>query len=298
MLPKDDASTRLRFTAHEADGFRRHNLVRRFVLDHAILVNAALVLEGVGSHDGLVRLTFHARVFRNHFGGGGDVNGIDSRVELARSWPPRKVRSSLERQRHDNLLQAGVSRPFADAVDGALQLPRAVQRPREAVCGGQSQIVLTVGAEHNVLGAGDVLAQFLDQLSELPGHVPSRRVGDVQRGRSRHDDLAKNSIEKFRIGSTRVLGTEFDIVASQTLREGDSLHCNFYDFVGSLIQLALHVNVAGGNERVNPRPESSLHGIPRPFDILRVGAAQSRNHRNVPIIENLSSNLVGDLLNA
>lgn len=42
--------------AAEADGLRGHNLVRLPVFEHAVLVDAALMGKGVGSHNGLVGL--------------------------------------------------------------------------------------------------------------------------------------------------------------------------------------------------------------------------------------------------
>mmetsp|Transcript_38456 Transcript_38456/g.80911 ORF Transcript_38456/g.80911 Transcript_38456/m.80911 type:complete len:317 (-) Transcript_38456:570-1520(-) len=298
MLSEDDTCAGLGFATHQPDGFGGHDLVRRFVLDHTILVDAALVLEGIGSHDGLVRLALHASVLSHHFGGGGDVHRIDGRVELASTRPAHKLFVPLQGQAHDNLLQTGISRAFSDAVDGAFQLPGTVQRAGKAVGRGQSQIILTVRAEDNVLRTGDVLAKFLDQFAEFPGHVPSGSIGNVQGRGPGLNDLAQNSIEEFWIGSSRILGTEFDVIASESLGEGHGPDGNLDNLIGSFVELAPHVNFARGNEGVDARSCGTLHRVPRALDVLLVCAAEAGNDGDVPVVEDFVSDHVGDLFYA
>ena len=76
MFSEDDSRSRLRFAAHEADGFGGHDFVGGFVFDHAVLVDSGFVLKGVGADDGFVGLAFHSGVFSDHFGGGGDVSNL------------------------------------------------------------------------------------------------------------------------------------------------------------------------------------------------------------------------------
>ena len=62
---------------------RRRRVVSLSILDsdtgqHAVLVDAALVLEGVGADDGLVGLDGHARVLLDHVRRRRDVDGIYS----------------------------------------------------------------------------------------------------------------------------------------------------------------------------------------------------------------------------
>ena len=40
--------------AGNADGFRRHDLIGQFVLEHAVLVNAGFMRKGIVADDGLV----------------------------------------------------------------------------------------------------------------------------------------------------------------------------------------------------------------------------------------------------
>ena len=72
--------------------------------------------------------------------------------------------------RHDNLFQGGVARALANAVDGALDLPRARHCSGQAVGRRQAQIILPrtakslTGLENNALGlrARGSLVSLLD----------------------------------------------------------------------------------------------------------------------------------------
>ena len=53
VLPEDDT-----VVVVDADGAGVNDLIRQLVLEHAVLVDAGLVREGVGAHDRLVRLCY------------------------------------------------------------------------------------------------------------------------------------------------------------------------------------------------------------------------------------------------
>jgi hypothetical protein len=72
--------------------FGPHDLVGFAVLEHAILVDARLVGEGIGTDDGLVRLHRKTGDARHQLGGRHDVGGIDARVALETS---RRVRTAI-----------------------------------------------------------------------------------------------------------------------------------------------------------------------------------------------------------
>mmetsp|Transcript_18112 Transcript_18112/g.51845 ORF Transcript_18112/g.51845 Transcript_18112/m.51845 type:complete len:449 (+) Transcript_18112:778-2124(+) len=293
MLAQDDAGTGLRFTTHQTDGLRRHDLVRRLVLDHAVLMDSGLVLEGVGPHDGLVGLALHPGVLGHHLGRGRDVDGIDAAVQLP---GVAELLPSLEGEGHDDLLERGVAGPLADAVDGAFQLPRTIQGAGEGVGGGQPQIVVAVGGEDDLVGPGDVVPELLDDLAELPRHVPTRRVGDVEGGSTGLDGGAQHAVQKVGFRPSGILGAELNVVAAQTLGEFDGVYGNVHDLVGSFLQLVLHVNLAGGDEGVDPRPFGPLDGIPRDGNVLLVGPGKAADYGYVSIVVHLPSYRIGNLL--
>ena len=70
-------------------------------------------------------------------------------------------------QRHHRLFQAGVAGAFADTVDRDFDLARAVLDAGQCVGGRQPQVVVTVAGEDDILAAGRVLAQIMDQRAVL-----------------------------------------------------------------------------------------------------------------------------------
>ena len=99
-------------------------------------MDAGLVLEGVGPHNSLVGLDGHARVLLDHVGRRRDVDGVDARPQVRTATGRAllsKMRRSFESESHDDLLEGRVAGPFADAVDRALDLARAVRRARDRI---------------------------------------------------------------------------------------------------------------------------------------------------------------------
>mmetsp|Transcript_9687 Transcript_9687/g.18532 ORF Transcript_9687/g.18532 Transcript_9687/m.18532 type:complete len:236 (-) Transcript_9687:867-1574(-) len=235
MLAQNNTSTGLRFSTHKTNRFGRHDFVRAFVFDHTVLMNTRFVLKGIGSHDGLVWLTRHARVFRHHFGCGCNVNGIDGRIKFSRSGSTLKLSRSLEGQCHDDFFQGRVSGAFANTVDGAFQLPCPIQGTCQGIGRGQTQIVLAMGAKHDIFRAHDVFTQLLNQATKFPWHVPPGGIGNIKCGGSGFDDGTQDAIQKFRIGPPRIFGTKFNVVASQALGEFYSRNGNLHYLVRCLV---------------------------------------------------------------
>jgi hypothetical protein len=100
-----------------ADGLRRHDLVGLGVLEHAVLVDAGLVGEGVAADDRLVELHRERVAAETSF---------EARVSMVVSILVQNGNTSLRTlHRHHDLFERGVAGPLADAVDGAFDLPRA-----------------------------------------------------------------------------------------------------------------------------------------------------------------------------
>src|SRR5271170_4770766 len=103
--------------ANDTDRRRRHDLVGEWVSHHAVLMNAGLVCEGVGSDDSFVRGATEAdelaeelarRVELVHL----DVVGMGELI-------------AADHQGRGYLFERCISGTFADAVDGALHLTGA-----------------------------------------------------------------------------------------------------------------------------------------------------------------------------
>ena len=116
---------------------------------------------------------------------------------------------------HGDFLQTRVPGSLTDAVDGALDLSRAVGDSSQRVCGGQTQIVLAVRTNDRVVRADvdDVLFDAFDQTTKLVRQTKTHRIGNVNRGRPSVDDGFQYAIQKLRFRSPGILWTKLDIFA-------------------------------------------------------------------------------------
>mmetsp|Transcript_9450 Transcript_9450/g.38649 ORF Transcript_9450/g.38649 Transcript_9450/m.38649 type:complete len:493 (-) Transcript_9450:531-2009(-) len=262
VLAHDDAHVAL--AAKVSDSLGRDDLVRLLVLEHAVLVNAGLVREGVGADDRLVRLNSHAGVLPHHLGARVDVHRVDAGVRA------EDLLLTAHPDGHRHLLQARVTRALADAVDGALNLPRAVGDAREGVGGGQAEVVLAVRG--NDVLARDVRLDARDELAELLGEADADGVRDVQRRRARLDNRGENAVEELGVGPARVLGGELHVLAPEGPGVGHAVHRDLHHLVGGLAELGLHVNLGSRDEGVNAGAPGVPDALPRGVDVLLVSA--------------------------
>ena len=115
--------------------------------------------EGVAAHDRLVQLNRDSGVVSDHGARLRQLAGNDSCLESQLGLTGAKD--------HDDLFQRGVAGALAYPVDRAFHSARSVAKRRDAVGGGQSQIVVAVDADHSALDAAHVSTEEGDQRSEL-----------------------------------------------------------------------------------------------------------------------------------
>src|SRR5271155_3601722 len=106
------------------------------MLQHAMLVDAGLVSEGVLADDGLVTRDGHAR------NAGDQPRG---RIEAAGLNAGGDIEERLAGlQRHDDFLERAVAGALTDAIDGAFDLAGTRNDSSETVRDSHAQIVVTV----------------------------------------------------------------------------------------------------------------------------------------------------------
>src|SRR5262249_19292738 len=112
----------------------------------------------------------------------------------------------------------------------------------------------------------------------LAGHGVADRVRDVDRA----GPLLERDLNNFgHVGNVRagaVLGRELDVVGVLP-GVGDGRAYLALDVVPRGLQLALDVDVAGGDERVNARARGVAHRVPGRVDVLLAGAREPADHR-------------------
>jgi hypothetical protein len=235
---------------------------------HAVLVDAGLVGEGVGAHDGLAGRDGHAGDVGEQLAALVDLPGVDARLGV--------VEIPAGPHGHDDLLQAGVARPLADAVDRALHLGGARLHAGQRVGHGHAQVVVAVDGDVHLVDARHVFAQVGDEVAHLLGRGVAHGVGDVQRGGAGGDGVGVALGQESPVGAGGVLGGELDVVAL-----GLGVGHHLADAVQHL--LAGHLSLYSMWMSLVARKTwmrgclASLHRLPRRVDVA-LGAAGQAGH--------------------
>ncbi|OQB36254.1 MAG: hypothetical protein BWY06_02870 [Candidatus Latescibacteria bacterium ADurb.Bin168] len=223
-------------------------------------MNAGLVREGVRAHNCLVRLHGQAGAPGNHAARPGDFGSNDVRTEPEHILPGA--------QRHDDLFHGGVAGAFAEAVDGAFDLSRAVHHAGDAVGNRKAKVVVAVGAVDHLPAARDVRDEVRDHPPVLFRHHVADGIRDVQRCRAGFDGCGKHLHQERPLAAPGIFRGKLHVVA-EGLRQPHRLAGKCKHFRGRLFELALHVNRAGGDEGVNSLLLRRLHCPGRRFNIQR-----------------------------
>ena len=123
--------------ARSAHAFRGHDLVGAAVGQHAVLVDAGLVREGILADDCLVRRHGGAGDARQALAGRPDMGGVgmaDGREDVGPHL-----------QGHDDFFHRAIAGPLTDAIERTLDLAGAGLHGGQRVGDGQSQIIVAMG---------------------------------------------------------------------------------------------------------------------------------------------------------
>ena len=197
-----------------AYSFRRHYFIGLLKLQDTILMDARFMSEGVLADDGFVRLHYYAREPGHHFTGIVYLLGNNIGATIPEIFP------YLER--HNDFFQRSIAGPLADAVNGALHLPRSVLDSAEGVSHRQSQIIVTVNADYCLIDVTDPPHQFGNLGAEFVRHCVTCRVRNIYRCGASIDDSFCYFRKISDICSAGILGREFHIV-SECFRIGHSV---------------------------------------------------------------------------
>ena len=209
--------------------------------------------EGVGAHNGLAGGDGHAGDVAEELAGAVDLPGVDAGL--------RAVEVPAGVEGHDDLLHAGVARPLADAVDGALHLGGSGLDAGEGVGHGHAQVVVAVDGDVHLLHARHVLPQVADQIPHLLGGGVAHGVGDVQGGGPGGHGVGVAPGQKRPVGAGGVLGGEL-YIGAPGLRVGHHLADAGQDLFPGHLELVLHMDVAGGQKDMNAGVGGLLHRLP------------------------------------
>ena len=247
-----------------------HDLVRPAELQDTVLVDAGFMPEGVFSDDGLVGLDGQAGQRTHQPGRLVDLPRVDAGRGL------EEVLAHL--QRHDDLLERGVARPLADAVDGAFHLAGAVLDRRQRVRHGQAEVVVAVHADRRPVDVPHMLRDALDEPAELLRNGESDGVRDVDRRRPCRDDGVQDLVQERRFGARGVLRRELHIarIALGVLHRPHGL---LEDLLLGLVQFVLAVDRGRGQKHVDPLALGRRQCGGRRVDVRCQRARKGRDNR-------------------
>ena len=168
-------------------------------------MDAGRVRKGVRAHDGLVRLHGKARDLRHHLGCRHDLRRVDAHRQV--------VVGGARAQRHHHFFQRRIAGPLAQAIDRALDLPRAADHDAGQRIGhGQAQVVMAMDRPDGLIGIRYAFAQALDGRAEDLGHGVAHRIGEIDGGGALGDHALQHAAEEILVGAAAVFRAEFDVV--------------------------------------------------------------------------------------
>src|SRR5258708_18058618 len=254
------------FVSRNSHGLRGHDLVTQRIADYPVLMYAGFVRKSVAADNRLVRLHAKADDLREHLTGRVNLARIDS------SFEGQPITAHV--QRHDNFFQRGIAGAFPNSIHCTLDLSRAGFDRREAVCHRQSEIVMAMNADSDVVSiTNDTLTDRPHELREFIGESVPDSVRHVEnRGTFGHrggDYLA----EIINVAPRHVFGRELDF-AGEGPRQPDCLPGHFDDLGARLSQFVLKMNVGRCDKSVDPWMGRAAQSFGGPAYVLLRSAAQ------------------------
>ena len=243
-----------------------HDLVGSRVLEHAVLVDAGLVGEGVGPDDRLVGLDDEAGDRRNQPRSLHDVLALDPGL------PGEEVAAGPDG--HDDLFHGRVAGPLAETVDRTLDLARADGDGGQGIGHRESEVVMAMHRYDRLVDVRHPVEQHRDEVGEFVRKGVTDRVGNVDGAGARLDRRLHRAAKEIVLGTRAVLRTPFDVVA-QIAGMGDAVDDGVVNLVRRHLQFVLHMQGTGRNESVDALAGGWLQGFRGSVDVLAVGPGKA-----------------------
>ncbi len=170
-------------------------------------MNAAGMREGVLADNRLASLHGQPAHPRHEAGRLDNLRRVDAAFKSAEKIAPRF-------ERHDDLFHRRVAGPFANAIDRAFHLARALGDRRKGIGNPQPQIIMAMHADRCRTGPElrHRIAKMPDECPILLRHRPAHRVREVHRGGTGGNDRFADFHEELRLCSRRVFGRKLHVI--------------------------------------------------------------------------------------
>ena len=180
-------------------------------------------------------------------------------------------------ERHHDLFERRVAGALADAVDRALDLPRAGLHGGQRVRDGQAEIVVAVRRQDRAVA--DARAHGREHALDIGRQRVADRVGQVDRRRAGVDRRLGDLAEEREVAARRILRRELHVVAIRRARGRRPTRPARGTARAADAQLVFEVNVGGGEEDVNARARRLRQRRPGAIDVRRDRAGQAGDDR-------------------
>ena len=250
----------------EADHLRAHDLIGRGILEHAVLMDAALVRERIAADDGLVVLHRKRGRRRHDLRGAGQHRGVDL-------VPVGKL-VVADVDRHHDFLERGVTRTLADAVDGAFHLTRAAGDSGQRIRHRHAEVVVAMDREHRLVGVRHPLHQGAHEVGVFLRNGVADGIRNVHRRRPGLDDRLDDAAQEIHFAAGAVLGRPFDVV-DLVAGPGHVGDRGLDHLLRRHVELDAHVQRRGGDHGVDAAAPGELHRLGAAVDVLRMDPRQA-----------------------
>ena len=242
-----------------------------------MLVDTGFMREGIFTDDGLVSLDLDSREIGDQAAGAPELLGVDAGFDLV------DILAHLEG--HDDLLERGVPGALPDTVDGALDLVTAGLHGRERVGHSDTEVVVAVDAEHDVVARRHLLLHVAHPLPDLNGHGIADRVGDID-GRGPCIDRGLDHIaHEIHVAAGCVFGRELDVIG-ELAGQLNAVYRHLQDLFPAHLELLVHVEITGGDKDMDAGAGSLLEGLPCGFDVFFSSPGKAADCRPIEALGN------------
>ena len=129
-------------------------------------------------------------------------------------------RSDADPRRHDDFLERRVAGALADAVDRALDLPRAAGERGQRVGDREAEIVVAVRAQRHLVRRSARGRSGREERADFVGRRVADGVGQVDRLAPGRDHRLDDAAQEVRIAARRVLRRKLHVVGVTCARGG------------------------------------------------------------------------------
>src|SRR5580658_1615424 len=114
---------------------------------------------------------------------------------------------------HGYLFEGGIPCSFSKTIDRTLNLSGAVDDARYGICRGKAKIVVAMAGNDRLIDVWNMVYQKSDFFTILVRQAVSRRIRDINGGRSGSYYRFNYTRQKIIIGSAGIFGIKFNIIS-------------------------------------------------------------------------------------